>query len=41
MFENNTIQSARGNGESSGAFVCFEIYFFFINRMEPNPFSFR
>ncbi len=40
MFENNTIQSARGNGESSGAFVCFEIYFF-INRMEPNPFSFR
>lgn len=29
MFENNTIQSARGNGESSGAFVCFEIYFFY------------
>lgn len=28
MFENNTIQSARGNGESSGAFVCFEINFF-------------
>lgn len=29
MFENNAIQSARGNGESSGAFVCFEIYFFY------------
>lgn len=28
MFENNTIQSARGNGESSGAFVCFEISIF-------------
>lgn len=28
MFENNTIQSARGNEESSGAFVCFEIYIF-------------
>ena len=37
-FEINTIQSARGNGESSGAFVCFEIYFY--NRMKANTFSF-